>query len=154
MIVDSGHRREFTTGAMRDRDEGKGIPTLISPHFISCVIEDKIERCVHLSYSLLETKNIILAEWIACTICDMFSSHNDMIVRLSKHLEAGAKKYSPRNWEKGMPIEEYINSLIRHLTSIGREDEDHLAAATFNIMALIHTWKLIEMCQLPSELSL
>ena len=90
-IKDSGNRREFDTGAVRDMEEGKG-------------------RC-----DLLP----------ACAI-----------LRLAKHYENGAKKYEARNWEKGIPISSFIDSGVRHLLKYmdGQTDEDHLVAATWNLM--------------------
>jgi hypothetical protein len=90
-IKDSGHRREFDTGAVRDMAEGKG-------------------RC-----DLLP----------ACAL-----------LRLARHYEEGAKKYDDRNWEKGIPIHVMIDSGYRHLLKYldGQTDEDHLAAAAWNIL--------------------
>lgn len=62
------------------------------------------------------------------------------LMRLAKWYEEGAKKYCDRNWEKGMPFSRYLDSAFRHLTKflMGMEDEDHLAAATWNIFAIMH----------------
>jgi hypothetical protein len=76
--------------------------------------------------------------------------------RLAQHCEAGAKKYSPRNWEKGQPLcESYYGSAKRHLESWleGLNDEDHLSAAAWNIMCLIHTEEMIRRGLLPKELN-
>ena len=37
---------------------------------------------------------------------------------LAKVMEAGARKYSRNNWKKGLPIDDYIDSLLRHLTDL------------------------------------
>ncbi len=62
------------------------------------------------------------------------------LMRLALHYEAGAKKYSDRNWEKGMNISRYIDAAFRHLIkySAGWNDEDHLAAILWNILAIMH----------------
>ena len=62
------------------------------------------------------------------------------LMRLAKHYEAGAKKYAPRNWEKGIPFSRYLDSAMRHLNKylMGMNDEDHLAAAAWNIIAIMH----------------
>ena len=96
MIQDSGDRREFDSGAVRDMAEGKG-------------------RC-----DLLP----------ACAV-----------LRLARHFENGAKKYTDRNWEKGIPIHSFIDSAIRHLMKYldGQDDEDHLCAAAWNCMCAMWT---------------
>ncbi|MEK6882812.1 MAG: dATP/dGTP diphosphohydrolase domain-containing protein [Nanoarchaeota archaeon] len=58
-----------------------------------------------------------------------------------------AKKYPDGNWRKGIPLEEFEKSLMRHLqkyfsnkydgTSI-EPDVDHLSAAWFNLQGIIH----------------
>lgn len=90
-IKDSGERREFATGAVRDMAEGKG---------------------------------------------DMVSMPWEALLRLSKHYEAGAKKYDRWNYRKGIPVSSFIDSACRHLAKYqcGLDDEDHLAAAAFNIL--------------------
>lgn len=62
------------------------------------------------------------------------------MLRLGEHLRKGAVKYSTWNWAKGIPNSRCYESAMRHLMlySIGKRDEDHLAAAAFNIMAMIH----------------
>ena len=54
--------------------------------------------------------------------------------------EAGSRKYADRNWEKGMPFSRYIDSAKRHIDKfiMGMDDEDHLSAAAWNILAIIH----------------
>lgn len=77
----------------------------------------------------------------------------ELLFRLTHWLELGAKKYSDRNWENGMPISRCMDSGMRHLTKYldGWDDEDHLAAAVFNIMAIMHFEKhKPEMQDLPS----
>lgn len=73
--------------------------------------------------------------------------------RLAKWYELGAKKYSDRNWEKGIPFSRYFDSAMRHMTKfmMGRIDEDHLAAAVWNLMAIMHHQELgeIELNDLP-----
>lgn len=62
------------------------------------------------------------------------------IRRLARWYEAGAAKYAPRNWEKGMPYSRCLDSALRHINKfqMGWTDEDHLAAAVWNLCAIIH----------------
>lgn len=75
--------------------------------------------------------------------------------RDARHLELGAEKYGERNWEKGQPLSRYLDSAMRHLNSFlaGQRDEDHLAAARWNIGALMHTEMMIQLGHLPQELN-
>ena len=88
-------QERFGTGAVRDTQEGKPRPDLISPFFL----------------------------W-----------------RLGEHLRKGAEHYGEWNWAKGIPSSRCYASLMRHLQqyAMGYTNEDHLAAAAFNIMAIIH----------------
>ena len=60
--------------------------------------------------------------------------------RLALHYENGAKKYDDRNWEKGISASRCFSSAYRHLSkwAMGLKDEDHLAAAAWNIFAIMH----------------
>ena len=75
--------------------------------------------------------------------------------RLGHWLRMGARKYAPRNWEKGMPYSRCIASLKRHVMKFqqGLNDEDHLAAIMFNSMAIIHYQEMVERGVLPGELN-
>jgi hypothetical protein len=74
--------------------------------------------------------------------------------RLARHFEGGAKKYGERNWEKGQPISRYLDSAIRHACKYvqGERDEDHLIAATWNLMCAAETEERIQANLLPKEL--
>lgn len=65
-------------------------------------------------------------------------------MRLAKWYELGGHKYAPRNWEKGMPFSRYVDSAKRHIDKfiMGMTDEDHLAAAVWNLMAIMHHQEL------------
>jgi len=60
--------------------------------------------------------------------------------RIAQHYENGSKKYADRNWEKGMPFSRYVDSAMRHMGEyvMGKTNEDHLAAACWNLMAIMH----------------
>jgi len=63
------------------------------------------------------------------------------LMEVSKIFEAGANKYSERNWEKGMPLSRYADSMQRHFAKwmIGRDDERHLEMACWNLLCLVDT---------------
>lgn len=108
-IKDSGNRREFETGAVRDMQEGKG--------------------------------RMDLLPWAA-------------IIEISKHCEAGAKKYGEHNVDKGMPTSSLCDSAARHLAKYltGQKDEPHLVAAAWNLLwAIEMTIKKPELVNTPWE---
>jgi len=75
--------------------------------------------------------------------------------RLGDHLAAGAQKYNQRNWEKGMDFDRIWRSTNRHLLQwvLGDRVEDHLAAAAFGLMELIHFEEMIKRGRLPASLN-
>ena len=83
---------------------------------------------------------------------DMASIPWESILRLSKHYENGAKKYQRWNFRKGIPVSSFIDSACRHLAKYqsGMDDEDHLAAAAFNVLgAMLMENTMPEMQDLP-----
>ena len=109
-LQDSGKRKIFSTGAMRDRPGNKGAFSLISP---------------------LALKRLAII-----------------------YEKGGSGKYTPRNWEKGMPFSDVLESAIRHINQALEKEpsEDHLAQAAWNLFAVMHYQVAIERGLLPEEL--
>ena len=109
VVKDSGARQSFSTGAVRDLQQGKG------------------------RFDLVPT--------IA-------------IRRLAKHFENGAVKYGDNNWQKGIPLARYLDSLERHVNCLkaGEPTEDHLAAIIWNAVCFMWTQNEIEHGYLPPTL--
>lgn len=61
------------------------------------------------------------------------------LIRTLERYNHGRTKYGDRNWEGGLPAEECYNRAIEHLSKYvnGYTDEDHLAAAVFNINCIM-----------------
>lgn len=85
------------------------------------------------------------------------------LIRVSKHMEdairpdpeTGKAHYEERNWEMGIPMHTMIDSALRHIAKYmdGWDDEDHLCAATTNLlMALWTEEKRPEMQDIPSRI--
>ena len=155
-ILDSGNRRAFESGAVRDIQEGKGrcdlLPLLqISDFFaftsdvrssensLNWVIYADITSSLGMFMKLGEKHYVI--EAILKFSEHAFSSPWDAIIELSKHYEEGAKKYDERNWEKGISAHCYVDSGIRHLTKYfrGDQDEPHDRAFLWNMFCLLWT---------------
>lgn len=139
MIKDSGARREFDTGAVRDIAEGKGRCDLLPLGVIAEELNDKILSNIE---TYIRTGDIQQL-WIAI---ETFSSQhfNGVItafLEVSKQYEDGAKKYTERNWEKGIPVHCYIDSGVRHYLKVvrGDTDEPHQRAFVWNMLGAIWT---------------
>ena len=74
--------------------------------------------------------------------------------RLAETYAEGARKYTDHNWEKGMPASQLLNHAMRHINLwlAGDASEDHLAHATWNILAVCHFEEAMpEMIDVPSR---
>lgn len=217
-VKDSGDRREFTSGAVRDMQVGKGRCDLLPFAELSTLIEnidmekDYIQTIISLdnhpdSWIFRHFNNAIKAlytadgadnktiEYLSYEIVDCLymaleiflvrfykpESHlencfngkihiwstlyealsdipadNDVAIKyhinnvlysaildLAKHFEAGARKYGDNNWRKGIPINVFIDSAIRHFCKFmrGDTDEPHDIAFIWNVICCIWTIK-------------
>lgn len=139
MIKDSGERREFGTGAVRDIQEGKGRCDLMPLDVVSELLFDDVID----SLAEFKTKGTTLYLFGALTA---FKGRSDwdvftMLLEVAKHFEDGAKKYGENNWQKGIPVRCYIDSAVRHYLKFlrGDKDEPHDRAFCWNIMCAIWT---------------
>lgn len=121
------------------------------------------EECWSREYVEWETKAIKdsgeRTEFSTGAVRDMHEGKGDMVsvpweavLRLSKHYEEGAKKYARFNYRKGIPVSSFIDSACRHLAKYqcGCDDEDHLAAAAFNVLgAMLMENTMPELIDLP-----
>lgn len=139
MIKDSGNRREFDTGAVRDIQEGKGRCDLLPLDVVAKLTKN---------YSVLrkmseyqETGEIEPLMQVLQMALDKYPSLESNILELSKHFEEGAKKYGENNWKKGIPTHCYIDSAVRHYLKLcrGDTDERHDRAFVWNIICCIWT---------------
>lgn len=70
--------------------------------------------------------------------------------QIAKVFEAGARKYAPRNWEKGIPNSSFVDSAMRHMTKFtrGEWDEPHLVQAAWNLLCAIDQQERIRLGKL------
>lgn len=139
MILDSGERTTYETGAVRDIKEGKGRMDLCPLDVLSFYLDSKFLG--HL-YNFVRTKEIkhlhlALDQFLEETKWDKYTA----ILKVSQHYEEGAKKYGEHNWEKGIPTHSYLDSACRHYIKWcrGDDDEPHDRAVIWNILGLIWT---------------
>lgn len=142
MILDSGNRNTFDTGAVRDIQEGKGRPTLMPLQVISRLLGkqtgDYIFQCIAEFTEKGETRYLYAALLRFVTMAYAGETET-MILEAAIHFEEGAKKYGEDNWKQGIPLNCYLDSAIRHYLKYrrGDNDEPHDRAFVWNLMCCI-----------------
>lgn len=146
-ILDSGNRREFASGAVRDIQDGKGRCDLMA---LDVVCQYYYDIGLDIAFSIFELfehfktsgNPVHLLEILKYFCEDRWNKDcNTMFLEVSKHFEEGAKKYGENNWQKGIPVHCYIDSAVRHYLKFlrGDQDEPHDRAFAWNIMCAIWT---------------
>lgn len=147
MIKDSGERREFSTGAVRDIQEGKGRCDLLPLYTITDVMlgSDDFEEYGDVLRALGRYQVTNNDLWLEMALKEFIRKHYKnwptCLLELSMHFEEGAKKYGEYNWQKGIPTHCYIDSAIRHYLKYvrGDDDERHDRAFVWNIICCLWT---------------
>lgn len=139
VIKDSGARREFETGAVRDIQEGKGRCDLLPLDVVAHLRGNVLHR-------VSEYQDTGEFRHLCNALQQFIDKHynKDMstaFLEVSKHFEEGAKKYGEYNWQKGIPTHCYIDSAVRHYLKYlrGDKDEPHDRAFVWNILCCIWT---------------
>ena len=141
-LIDSGARREFDTGAVRDIAEGKGRCDLLPLYIVSSFISthgntDGVLVCIADYMKTGRTDCILgaLNTFRNALCADKYT----IMLEVAKQYEDGARKYADRNWEKGMPVHCFIDSGIRHYLKFlrGDKDEPHDRAFIWNMLGAI-----------------
>lgn len=73
--------------------------------------------------------------------------------RFAKYMDTKSIRYGRGNWKKGIPPEEYLKSMLRHVQKfvseweygVCEEYDDHLGAIFFNLQGLMHEIELIKL---------
>jgi hypothetical protein len=154
-VLDSGERRTFESGAIRDVTEDKGRCDLLPLDVVSGLFsyfgqtEDSVLD-VHKGTVLSricgyqttgDAKEILSAiEWFVRTLSG-WDTLEEAMLEVSVLYQQGAKKYDERNWQKGIPCQVYLDSGIRHFLkfSRGERDERHDRAFVWNMLGLLWT---------------
>lgn len=146
-IKDSGERSKFSTGAVRDIQEGKGrcdlLPLDVVAECYSKAFPEDVTGTVFAELYLFTKTGDITHLYEALSTRGMFDKWSHMFLEVAKHFEEGAEKYGENNWQKGLPVKCYINSAVRHYLKWLREDDDepHDRAFCWNIICAIWTCK-------------
>lgn len=139
MIKDSGNRTAFATGAVRDIQVGKGRCDLLPLRDIAILVESVI--LIHIdSFQTNGTVDCLYGA-INTFVTELEINKYEAILEVSKHYEGGCEKYGERNWEKGIPVERYIDSAVRHYLKwkAGLTDEHHDRAVLWNLLCAAWT---------------
>lgn len=142
-ILDSGNRREFESGAVRDIQEGKGRCDLMPLDVVAEYMQNAVIG--HIANFQQDGDIDELYEALCSFVVNYKTrwSDCDMLLEVSEHFEEGAKKYGENNWQKGIPVHCYINSAVRHYLKYmrGDKDEPHNRAFVWNLMCAVWTCK-------------
>ena len=140
-ILDSGKRREFDSGAVRDIVDGKGRCDLLPLDTIGNILYlDGYQTCgrvlAGINDFIRNGDRRRLLEVVTYFSEDVFGDTPSALLEVSKHYEQGCNKYGERNWEKGIPLHCYIDSGVRHLLKYyrGDTDEPHDRAFLWNML--------------------
>lgn len=173
-ILDSGERREFSTGAVRDIQEGKGrcdlLPLGIVAEWIfrehrmehknNLIIQIDTPCTLYKVYDALLENDFQYARDNVLSALHLFLEERswtvyDAILEVSKHFQDGARKYGDNNWKKGIPLHCYIDSGVRHYLKWRRGDTDerHDRAFVWNMLCFLWTYEQITNNNLPEELN-
>ena len=148
-IKDSGNRRQFESGAVRDMQEGKGrcdlMPLEVVARFLDLYHSPAAAAPIvsiaqfHNGGDMCNTKYLYDSMYTFCMNAGYNLSHSTMFLEVAKHFEEGAKKYGENNWQKGIPPKCYIDSAVRHYLKWlrGDKDEPHDRAFVWNLMCCI-----------------
>lgn len=145
VLKDSGNRRTFSSGAVRDIQEGKGRCDLLPVGVCASMMDSpQIADCLCYIDAFMHDKN---DEYLYKAIREFCSyigwDVETCLLETSIHYEDGANKYGEHNWEKGIEIHSFIDSGIRHLLKFvrGDLDEPHDRAFVWNMLGAIWTNK-------------
>lgn len=153
MIKDSGARRAFASGAVRDITEGKGRCDILPLKEVAEVLDS---RELELVASYIDSGDVLyLYEAIEvfheedARGAEVPYSMPDLMLSVSKHFEAGCIKYGePKpetgylsNWQLGIPLHCYIDSGVRHYLKhvAGYTDERHDLSFVWNLLCCVWT---------------
>lgn len=145
VLKDSGERRQFESGAVRDIQRGKGRCDLLPLDVVAAFYHEIDPDCPAntVLFYIDEFKTTGYVQWLYSVLRFTPFGNNfaNMFLELAIHFEDGAVKYGENNWQKGIPVNCYIDSAVRHYLKFlrGDKDEPHDRAFVWNIICAIWT---------------
>lgn len=148
VLKDSGERRQFESGAVRDIQRGKGRCDLLTLDVISDFYDYLDDDCpasdIFFQIDQFQRNGFVTSLYHVLTNASINIFGNNpanMFLELAIHFEDGAIKYGENNWQKGIPVNCYIDSAVRHYLKFlrGDKDEPHDRAFVWNIVCAIWT---------------
>ena len=133
-LKDSGTRREFSTGAVRDVADGKGRCDLLPLMQVSDILDSPtlLYISIFMASGVAGNLRSAIREFCGERNWDLPTA----MLEVSIHYEDGARKYAERNWEIGIPLHCFIDSAVRHYLKWrrGDTDEPHDRAVLWNLL--------------------
>jgi len=147
-LKDSGSRRDFGTGAVRDVAEGKGrfdlVPLDVVGYWLRSepyqyIEQFKLTNEVDFLYASLDS---FIEEWKEMGEDTNIAKYR-YLMGVAKVYEDGARKYDDNNWKKGIPVKVFLDSGPRHYDKWKQDitDEPHEYMFGWNIIGAIWTFK-------------
>ena len=133
-LKDSGNRRTFSTGAVRDVADGKGRCDLLPLMQVSDILDSPtlLYISIFMASGVAGNLRSAIREFCGERNWDLPTA----MLEVSIHYEDGARKYAERNWEIGIPLHCFIDSAVRHYLKWrrGDTDEPHDRAVLWNLL--------------------
>lgn len=147
MILDSGNRTEFPSGAVRDvQDESKGRCDLLPLDVVASSnawTDWQKDVFYHIDEFTRGGNVYHLHKALDLFAARVFFTPANMYLEVAIHFFEGSEKYGPDNWKKGIPVRRYIDSAVRHFLKYlrGDKDERHDRAFCWNVICSLWTCK-------------
>lgn len=142
-LADSGNRKQFESGAVRDARPGVGRCDLLPLDILIDPLKTgKRDGVIEYINAYMQTGNTRLIYFAIEAFCDRAGwDYYTALLETSKQFEDGAAKYGDNNWRKGIPLHCYIDSALRHYFKYrrGDKDEPHDRAVCWNLYCAIWT---------------
>jgi hypothetical protein len=146
----SGNQDNYDTGDVRDISDNKSRFDLIPLEILDLLQQSYGGMALDIDNSIPYYTGFIDTEEIRVDLIPEL-----ILNRLGGLYYRGALKYGINNYQKGMPLSRYYQSLLRHLIQwvAGDSSEDHLSSVIWNVASIMWTEHAIKSGQLNSDLA-